>query len=465
MSDNHTRDHSALLSKFAQEYSQYSPASAAINQRALKSLVDGGSHATRLIKPFPPRIVSAHGAYVIDADGHQVLDFWQGHYANILGHNPSQIVEAITDGLQHGVGLQTGFTDQLQVEVAEIITSQTKTDKVRFTTSGTLATMYAIMLARAYTGRSLTMKVGGGWHGAHLWGLKGVGYQVGFEKVDSMGIPDRVTDNVVITKYNQPELLEAQFKQLGDQMACFILEPVIGAGGLMPASQEYISTARKLCDQYGVVLILDEVISAFRYHAGTAADLYGIQPDLLTLGKIIGGGMPLSAIAGKREIMALVGRESGRKVSVQGGSFSGHPASLVAAKTMLNYLVQYEKEIYPRLSQMAALIRETVLQAFSEEGILAQFSGISNPVIGDNSLHMLCFPFKAGSDLSTPDEVKNPNICDVQLSEVILQLAMLLEDVYIVHGLGCNILAHGENEISILGDASRRAAQRIKPYL
>lgn len=465
MCDKHSRHHSVLLADLARDYTEYSPNSAELNKRALQSLVDGGSHATRLIHPFPPRTVSAKGAYVKDADGHQILDFWQGHYANILGHNPPQIVDAVTEGLKGGVGLQTGFTDELQVDVAEIITRQTGTEKVRFTTSGTLATMYAIMLARAYTGRSLTMKVGGGWHGAHLWGLKGVGYQVGFEEVDSMGIPNRVTDNVIITRFNRPDVLEEQFKQFGHQMACFILEPVIGAGGLMPASQEYMDTAQKLCDQYGVVLILDEVISAFRYHAGTAASLYGIQPDLLTLGKIIGGGMPLSAIAGKQEIMALAGRESGRKVSVQGGSFSAHPASLLAARTMLTYLVQHEAEIFPRLAEMAALTRQTVLQAFLDEGILAQFSGIKSPVIGSNSLHMLCFPHKAGIGLITPDKVKNPQICDVELSEGVLQLAMLLEDVYIVHGLGCNVIAHGEEEIVLLGEAFRRAARRIKPYL
>ncbi len=339
MSAHTPRDHSTLIAQLADEYTRHAPASAAINQRALKYLVDGGSHTNRLIKPFPPRIVSAQGAYVTDADGHQLLDFWQGHYANILGHNPPQVIEAVSEAVQRGVGLQTGFTDELQVDVAEIITSRTGTEKVRFTTSGTLATMYAIMLARAYTGRSLSMKVGGGWHGAHLWGLKGVGYKSGFGQVDSLGIPERISDNVVVTAYNRPEALARDFKQYGDQLACFILEPVIGAGGLMPATLEYVTTARELCDQYGVLLVLDEVISAFRFHAGAVASLYGVQPDLLTMGKIIGGGMPLAAIAGPGEILALAGRETKNRVSVSGGTFSGHPASMVAAKAMLTYLV------------------------------------------------------------------------------------------------------------------------------
>ena len=151
------------------------------------------------------------------------------------------------------MGLQTGFTDRLQVETAEILCRQTGAERVRFTTSGTLATMYAIMLARAYTGRTLVMKVGGGWHGAQPWALKGIGYSAengaGFQKVESDGVPVAVTDKVIVTGFNDPDRLRDHFRQFGDQLACFIVEPFIGAGGYQPASREYLQTARELTDQ------------------------------------------------------------------------------------------------------------------------------------------------------------------------------------------------------------------------
>ena len=144
------RDHSRLLNELAAEYAEYAPASAALADRAKKVLVDGGSHTLRLHEPFPPRIVAAHGARIRDEDGHEILDFWQGHFANLLGHNPTCVTSALVNAFQEGFGLLTGFADRLQVETAEILCRQTGADRVRFTTSGALATMYAVMLAKAY---------------------------------------------------------------------------------------------------------------------------------------------------------------------------------------------------------------------------------------------------------------------------------------------------------------------------
>ena len=155
------RDYTQLMAELAQAYAKHSPKSAKLHERALKYLVDGGSHSLRLLQPFAPRIVGAQGAWLDDEDGHQILDFWQGHYGNILGHNPKAVTSVLAEVLKNGYGLQTGFTDRLQIEAAQIICEQTGAEHVRFTTSGALATMYAIMLARAFTGRDLVLKVGG----------------------------------------------------------------------------------------------------------------------------------------------------------------------------------------------------------------------------------------------------------------------------------------------------------------
>jgi glutamate-1-semialdehyde 2,1-aminomutase len=459
------RDHSKLLADLSTQYCQHAPRSAALNQSALQVLVDGGSHSKRLIKPFPPRIATAQGAYITDEDNNQILDFWQGHYTNLLGYNPSVVTHVLKQALDEGAFLQTGFTDKYQVELAKLLCRQTNTEKVRFTTSGTLATMYAILLANAYTGRELVLKVGGGWHGAHLWGLKGVGYQVGFHQVDSSGVPDRLAEKTIVTSFNRTQMLVNEFKKYGSQLACFILEPVIGAGGLMPASQEYMQTARELTHQYGVVLILDEVISGFRFRAGDAGALYNVQPDLITLGKIIGGGMPVAAVAGRADIMNLVSQEKGKAVKFYGGTYSGHPGSMLASTTLLRYLVANEQEIYPQLAQIARQTRQAVLNVFKEEDVPAFFSGGENSIIPDNSLHMLLFPYDENCPLDSPDDIKDPQKFDLGLTEKVLQLAMLLEDVHVVHGLGANALAHTSEDIQRLCAAYRKAIQRIKPYL
>ena len=456
------RDYSQLIQQLQDEYRAYAPKSGAIQAQAKQVLVDGGSHTLRLIEPFPPRIRRASGAYVEDEDGHRILDFWQGHYANLLGHNPPVVTEALAASFADGQGLQTGFVETHQAELAALICRQTGAERVRFTTSGTLSTMYAILLARAFTSREMILKVGGGWHGAHLWGLKGVGMRErGFKQVDSVGVPDALANDVIVTTFNDPQRLEEDFKKNKGCVACFIVEPVIGAGGMIPASREYLETARRLCDQHGVVLIFDEVISGFRYRAGDVGVLYGIRPDLLTLGKIIGGGMPVAAVGGRAEIMELTGRSKGSKVKFSGGTFSGHPSSMLAAKTLIHYLIANEDQIYPRLRKMGKLLRKRVLETFEQAGVLARFAGGESDVIAVNSLNQLVFPHEDTGPLTMPGQVLNPEVVDVTLGEKVLKLAMLLEDVHLVHGLGALSMAHTEEDIERLCGAYQRAAERV----
>ena len=456
------RDNNLLLQKLYQSYRTHAPHSAELHKTANQFLVDGGSHTLRLIEPFPPRIRAAQGGYVTDEDGNQILDFWQGHYANLLGHNPGVVTEKLSEAFGLSNGLQTGFEDSVQVELAELICQQTGVQRVRFTTSGTLSTMYAILLARAFTGREMVMKVGGGWHGAHLWGLKGVSHQSGFIKVDSVGVPDDISQDVVVSHFNDPARLEDDFLKNADRLACFIVEPVMGAGGMMPASREYLQTARRLCDHYGVVLIFDEVVSGFRYRAGDVGKLFGVRPDLLTMGKVIGGGMPVALVGGKLEIMSLVGKKSEQKVKFSGGTYSGHPASMLAAKVFVEYLIDHEDEVYPKLSGLSEMIRLRVPQVFQNAGMHARFTGEENEVLPNNSLHTLVFPYEETNPLTSPDDVMDPEKCNVGFVEHVLKVAMLLEDVHIIHGLGTVSTAHTEEDIDQLCNAYARSVERIQ---
>jgi glutamate-1-semialdehyde 2,1-aminomutase len=463
------RDYAPLLAELSEAYGRYSPKSEALNERAHRHLVDGGSHTLRLVQPFPPRITRARGAWLADEDNHDILDFWQGHLANILGHNPEVVTDELARAFESGFGLQTGFTDRLQAETAEILCQQTGAERVRFTTSGALATMYSILLSRAHTGRELVMKVGGGWHGAQPWALKGIYFDaqggLGFEKVESEGVPISVTDKVLVSTFNDPDRLRDHFRQYGDRLACFIVEPFIGVGGFKAASQEYIQAARELTLEYGSVLIFDEVIAGFRFRAGSIGALYGVQPDLATYGKIMGGGMPVAAVAGRADILALAGRAGGSRVKFSGGTYSAHPGSLLAAKTLMNHLVSHEAEIYPRLATLGAKTRQTIQTAFSEEGILVQCTGDGGEVLPGSSMFMIHFPYREDAELDHPDQWFDPAICDVVLTHKVLDLALLLEDVFMLHSHGAVSAVHTEADLELLGNACRRTAGRIKPYL
>ncbi len=464
-----TADYSRLLSELAETFADRFPRSAALHREASRHLVDGGSHPLRLMQPLPPRIASAQGGWMRDEDGHDILDFWQGHMANVLGHNPEAVTSRLADGFGEGFGLQTGMTDRLQVEVAEILCRRTGAERVRLTTSGTLAGMYGVILARAFTRRDLVLKVGGGWHGAHPWALKGSFYHVeeglGFGGVDSEGLPAALSDEVVVTSFNDPQRLEDVFKEHGDRIACFVLEPLIGAGGLIPAAREYLELARRLTEEHGALLILDEVIDGFRFRAGNLAASYGISPDLAVYGKAIGGGMPVAALAGRDDVMRLAGRAAGGRVAALGGTYCAHPSSMLAAKVYMTYLIEHEDEVYGTLAVLGQKMRDALVSSFAEEGIFAVCTGHSPDLPCGSSLGMVHFPYDEEVTLDTPDKVFDPKVCDVALRTRALGPALLLENVHMVQGHGSAATTHTDTDMEFLKEACRRVARRVKPHL
>jgi glutamate-1-semialdehyde 2,1-aminomutase len=445
-----------------EEYRQRFPSSQAFQARAATRLVDGGSHTLRLPSPFPLWTHQASGAYFSDRDGHHILDYWQGHFANILGHNPPVVTQALATALQQGHGLQSGLQDEWEWDLADLICQHTGAERVRFTTSGTLATMYAILLARSHTGRDLVLKAGGGWHGAHPWGLKGVNFGAqGYADVESAGLPASVADEVIVTRYNDVAALDEVFRRDGDRIACFIVEPWIGSGGGVPALPEYLSLARELTARHGALLICDEVIAAFRFGPSTCASLYHVTPDLTTLGKIIGGGMPVAAVAGRADILRSSGRAASRRVRFDGGTYSAHPLSLLAGATMIRHLVANQEEIYPRLGAMGVALREAIEGAFAEEEIRVRCTGAS-PAFPSSSMAYIQYPCGADLPLDSPDAINDPQQNDVDLRERVSKLAFLIEGVHTVHGLGALSMAHGEDEVQRTAQACRAVGRRLR---
>lgn len=453
-----------FLAELKKEYELRFPKSKEAQERAQTWLVDGVSHGARQYAPYAFRITSASGARAHDIDGHDIVDFWQGHYANILGHNPALICKTLIGDLEAGYGLHTGLLEEREAEYSSILARAIGAEQVRLTTAGTLATMYAIMLARAHTGRKLVLKVSGGWHGANPLALKGVGRNShGYDHVDSAGVPNSTGDEVLVTPFNDVDNLRKLFRSVGDRIACFIFEPCLGAAGFAPASNAFMSAARELTTRYGALLILDEVITGFRFCASGLQRLYGVKPDLATFGKVIGGGMPISAVAGRAEVMNLVSdKASAKRVMFNGGTFSSHPLSLLAGQKMLTYLIENEHVIYPRLRALADELYTGIERVFAERGILARCMGRGNDVLHSGSLGAVYFPHNADFIPQNAEDFSDPELSGAPLREQALKLGLLLGDVNIVHGLGAISAAHGSAEFNQVYAACDTFALRLK---
>jgi len=443
-----SRDHTRLLQTLTEEYRAAFPSSDAAHERAKRVLVDGISHGARLYEPYPFRVQSADGASVTDVDGHHIIDYWQGHYANILGHNPAVIRDVLVRELEHGWGLQTGLPEERQTEFAEALARACDAERVRLTTAGTLATMYAIMLSRAYTHRTLVIKVGGGWHGANPMALKGVGSVGGrFDRVDSAGVSRSTDEEIAVIPFNDVGALHQVFASHGDRIACLIFEPCLGSAGFVPATRQFMGAARDLTQQYGALLILDEIITGFRYCAGGMQRIYGVQADLTTFGKIVGGGMPLSAVVGRADVMDLAGVGAQPRVWFNGGTFSAHPLALLAGTALIRYLVAHEEAIYPALAAKGDRLREGIEDAFARHGILARCTGHSRDSVTGGSLLSVYFPYREDHVPTSAETMLDPSLCDVTLREKALKLGLLLEGVNVVHGLGAISTAHTDDDL------------------
>ena len=458
-----------LVARLVREYRKQTPKSGRAFARASRVMVAGGSHSIRLWHPYPFLATRAEGPSVGDADGRSYVDYWQGHYANILGHNPPLVRRKVGVSLERS-SLHTGFESAGQIELAELILRQlgAADDRVRFTTSGTLATMYSVMLAEGFTGRDLVLKVGGGWHGASPYLLKGVKFKpgVGFEGDRPAGVLEDILKRTLLTRFNDGDDLERVLKAKGDRIACFILEPFLGVGGFLPASRPYLRLASELTERYGAVLIFDEVVSGFRFAPTGVQSLYGVRPDLSVFGKIIGGGHAVAAVVGRRDIME--GCESGQglrgRVRFDGGTFSAHSEYMKAGLIMLKHLIRHAGTIYPRLARSGETLRTGVESAFAAAGVPAVCTGAGNDVIPGSSMIMAHFPVD-GARLQSPEDLHDERRCRVQLREEILKLALLVHGVNVVHGGGAISSTHTAADLERTVEAYGEAARLFKKYL
>ncbi|WP_445474667.1 glutamate-1-semialdehyde 2,1-aminomutase [Methanococcoides methylutens] len=339
-----------------------------------KTLLPGGvSSPVRAIKPYPFYTESANGSHITDVDGNEYIDYCLAYGPKILGHANPVIKQAIIDQLDKG--WLYGTPTQLEVTLAEKIASlYPSIDMLRFISTGTEATMSALRAARGFTRKNKFIKIEGGFHGAHDAVLVKAGSGATTHgEPDSLGIPADFTKNTLQVPYNDIEAMTEVIESNQDDMAAVIMEPVLGNIGPILPQGDYLKEVRKVTEENDVVLIFDEVITGFRLAMGGAQEYFGVTPDMTTLGKIVGGGLPIGVFGGKREIIDMI---SPSGPVYQAGTFSGSPASVAAGIATLGVL---EKEkVHEKLAATGDMMRSNLSDIISDKGLDYNVGGIGS---------------------------------------------------------------------------------------
>ncbi len=362
------------------EYRKFSPMSGQMAERAKKAFPGGDTRASAHYRPYPLTIVEATGCVMTDIDGHEILDFMNNFTSLIHGHAHPEVVSAVQK--QIALGSAHAAPSQNQVELAELIIERVPSiEQMRFTSSGTEATTMAIRCARAATGRQKIMKMEGGYHGSFemaevsLVPVPAERGELGAPNslaVDN-SFPDSVLGDTVVCPYNEPDLAAALIENHGTQLAAVIVEPVLGSMGMIPATKEFLQTLREATSGQGIVLIFDEVLT-LRINEGGAQSFFGVAPDLTCIGKIIGGGLPVGGVGGRRELMQLFSPEAERPI-MHASTFSGNALTMAAG---LAAMMAYSAKECARINALAERLRKGFNRAFSQAGIRGQASGIGS---------------------------------------------------------------------------------------
>ena len=422
--------YSEALRRVSEEYLARNRRSREMADRAAVVLPGGTTRTTTFFAPFPPVLVAGEGSVIVDVDGNRRVDYLNNYTSLILGHAHPDVV----DRAMSVAGRGTAFSSPTEQEVrlAEVLVERVDSvDQVRFTNSGTEATMAAMRMARAFTGRPDVARFEGSYHGTH-----------DYTAAPGPGIPDLIDGLMVTLPFNDIPGCEETIARMGDSLAAVIVEPVLGAGGVIAADREFLDFLRQATVRIGALLIFDEIIT-FRLHTGGAQAVYGIRPDLTTFGKIIGGGFPIGGFGGREDVMALLHPSHG---SIRlGGTFNGNPVSAAAGIETLEALTQ---PVIDELNRNGRQLVERLNKVFEAGGIPAGVTGVGSLF----NIH--------GTDAEITDSHAVRSV-DPELTEV-LHLGLLNRGYFLApRGMGCLSTAMTPAERDGLVDALEDLLERL----
>lgn len=388
-----------MLPDYISEYKNKTKKSARLFSKSARLHVNGVSHNIRYYDPYPFVVRSSAGASLEDVDGNTYTDYWMGHWSLILGHAQERIAEAL--GEQISQSWMYGTVNEQTIRLSELIAKAVPVaEKTRYVTSGTEAAMYAVRLARSATGRRIIAKVDGGWHGYTSDLLKSVNWP--FSKSESAGLVGET--EIVSIPYNNLEKSLDVLKECAGDLAGIIIEPVLGGGGCIPGTRDYLAGIEEFVHANGSLFMLDEIVTGFRFRYGCLYPTMGLDPDIVTLGKIVGGGMPIGVICGKDEIMMhadTTGKKKSERSYVGGGTFSANPMSMTAGYEALNIL-RTRKSTYTKINTLGETARVKLAGAFDGRAV----------VTGKGSMFMTHFPTDGTAEITDGRQAAR---CDGQM--------------------------------------------------
>jgi glutamate-1-semialdehyde 2,1-aminomutase len=348
-------------------------------KKSLSFFPGGISHNIRFFSPYPFFVKKAAGKYLVDVDGNTYTDYWMGHWALILGHSPKNVSLALSKQVKNGT--LYGTVNTISIELAEIIQKlMPKAEKMRFATTGSEATMYAVRLARAVTRKKIVAKIIGGWHGFNSSLLESVNYP--FEINEGLGLD---VDNKYIQSipFNDLDTSLQLLNNIKEDLACIIVEPILGGAGCITPNNDYLQGLQEFSKKNNIIFILDEIVTGFRLSIHGAYKMFKLDPDLFTLGKIAGGGLPIGIVCGKNEILSISNpndKNNNKNLicSIGGGTFSSNPVTMTAGLKTLEFLQNNKKIVYSKINELGAYTRKELQRIFNENNIDVKITGIGS---------------------------------------------------------------------------------------
>src|SRR5438874_4927762 len=426
--------------------------SAELYERSRKAIAGGITHDSRNFVPFPIYIERADGSRKWDVDGNELIDHWMGHGALLLGHNHPQVTAAVAEQVHKGT--HYGACHELEVAWAEQIARMVPSAEwVRFTMSGTEATMLAIRDARAYTGREKVIRFAGHFHGWHDYAM--AGYQPPFDTPTSTGVPKAVAESMLVAYPNNIDSVRELLDAHPGQVAAVIVEPGDGSNGIIPTNVKFLRDLRALTSHRGVVLIFDEVITGFRYSPGGAQQVYGVTPDVTTLAKIVAGGLPGGAVVGKHDILEVqtfkgeLHKDRFERV-LQQGTFNANPLSAAAGLNALQ--IVGEGWATEQANQAGEQLRVGLRDCLERRGV-------AGAVLGEFSV----FQILLGEGMEEAAQTTDVQRLMAGRGAVnTLRKAMLLNGVDLMRSGGFTSIVHGDQELSQTINAFDRSLQSLQ---